>query len=375
MEYVTEVRSQDTNLRLLVTFLLFSVFCLLSPASAQTVKEPVSGTIRIGKHADFIRIVLSTSDEYVQKASVILTGDNSIKVDFQSPIVFKTPEKGILKSEAEVELTGGIKITVKGSSSIFIVENLDDINVSKLLTPARLVIDAYISKPVGKPSEEGSFADVSIDGDSIQFESFVIDAGHGGYDTGIRGKNFAEKDFVLSFAREFAHILDKKGKKVFLTRKGDNILSIRDRIKAASRKSPDIFISIHLSSKNEFVIYIMPGDGSSVRQQPEKASEQTNKAVQQATLPDANKVIANAVANALKNEFRISVGQERLPVPVITNATTAAFLIELPNPEKFGYDKKTKECLINALLRGIAHPSIQAAIPKGGKGQVSAGGK
>lgn len=329
--------------------------------AAQTGKEHVA-TIKIGKHPNFMRIVFSgIPDEYAQKASVILTGNNIIKVDFQSPVAFRTPEKGILKSEATLEIASGVRIDVKGSSCSIAVENLDDINVSKLSTPTRLVIDAYISKPI---KEDRSFMDTPIEGSSIPMETFMIDPGHGGYDSGIRGKNFVEKDFVMSFAREFSHMIEKKGKKVFLTRKGDQVLSIKDRVKAANQKSPEIFISMHLSSKNEFGIYTAPKMTGQSQSQTERASEQ-----------DSDKNIANAIASNIKNELGVNVRRERLPLTAIAYVNAPALLLELPSPEKFHYDKKNKERLINIVLKGIASSSAQVSPLKNGKGQVSAGGK
>lgn len=348
------------NRRTFITGFLLLIFCFCGTfadvsSSAQTGREPVTATIKIGKHSNFVRIVFSTTEEHVQKASVILTGNNIIKVDFQAPASFKTPEKGILRSEAPLEIAAGVRVGVKGSSCAITVENLDDINVSKLSTPARLVIDAYVSKPT---KEEKAFMDTQIEGSSIPMETFMIDPGHGGYDSGIRGKNFAEKDIAMSFAKEFGNALDKKGKKVFLTRKGDQVLSIKDRIKTANQKSPEIFISIHLSSKNEFGIYYAPKITGQNQLQREKATGQ-----------DIDKDIANAVADNIKNDFGVNVRRERLPVSVIAYVNSPAFLVELPNPEKFNYDKKTKERLVNAILKGIA--SIGSKV----KGQGASGGK
>jgi N-acetylmuramoyl-L-alanine amidase len=323
-----------------LTIGLFRVFDV--PLIAAQAGKEHAATIKIGKHPSFIRIVFSgIPDEYVQKASVILTGNNIIKVDFQSPVTFKTPEKGILKSEAPLEIASGVRIGVKGSSGSITVENLDDINVSKFSTPTRLVIDAYISKPA---KEEKAIMDTPIEGSSIPMETFVIDPGHGGYDSGIRGKNFVEKDFVMSFARDFSHILEKKGKKVFLTRKGDQVLSIKDRVRAANQKSPEIFISMHVSSKNEFGIYTAPKMMTIQSQQTENISVQ-----------DSDKSIANAIASNIKNGLGVNVRRERMPLSVIAYVNAPALLIELPNPEGFRYDRNTKNRLINAILMGLGN--------------------
>ncbi|GER92501.1 N-acetylmuramoyl-L-alanine amidase [hot springs metagenome] len=334
-------------------FIALLTMFLISPVAAQVSNEQTV-TIKVGKHSNFIRIVfLGIPDEYIQKASVILADNNVIKVDFRSSVVFKPHNKDILKSEVPLDIVSGIKIGVKGSSCSIIIENLDDINVLKLSAPARLVIDAYINKAI---KEEMTVMDASIDGSSIPIETFVIDPGHGGYDSGIRGKNFIEKDFVMAFARDFSHILEKKGKKVFLTRKGDQVLSIKDRIKITNQKSPEIFISLHLSSKNEFVIYTAPKTGDVNQYRKDAASEQEN-----------NKNITNAIMSSVRDGLGIGVKNEKLPLSVIAYVNAPAILIELPNPEKFHYDKRNKERLINAILKWLS--------VKNSKGQVLTGEK
>ncbi|MBI5213645.1 MAG: N-acetylmuramoyl-L-alanine amidase [Nitrospirae bacterium] len=306
--------------------------------------------MKVGKHANYVRIVFSAPEEYIQKASVILSGSNVIKVDFQSAVVIKAAQKGsgkvILKTDAPVEMTGGVKIVAKGSSCAFTVDNLDDIDVSKLSSPSRLVIDAYIGKPSsGYPFQEAA---------DIAFESFAIDAGHGGYDTGMKGRNFTEKETTLSIAKELANTLGKKGKKVFLTRKGDQTLTIKERIKAVNLRSSEVFISIHVSSRNELSIYT----SSKVKGQKgrtegiQEALEQTSKTSASAEI---DKNVADAAAQAIKSEIGINVRHERLPLPIIAHVNAPAVLIELPNPEKFNYDRKNRERLINALLKVIGY--------------------
>jgi N-acetylmuramoyl-L-alanine amidase len=159
-------------------------------------------------------------------------------------------------------------------------------------------------------------------------------------------------------------MLEKKGKKVILTRKGDQVLSIKNRVKAANQRSPEIFISLHISSKNEFGIYTAPKITGQSQSRTEKASEQ-----------DSDKNIANAIASNIKNELGLNVRRESMPLSAIAYVNAPALLLELPNPEKFHYDKKNKERLINIILKGIASSSAQGSPIKNGKGQVSAGGK
>src|SRR5271157_5443176 len=214
-------------------------------ANNQSGKESTA-TLRVGKHAHYLRLVFETPESYVQKASVILIGTNAIKVDFQSPINIRVPRKGApkifvniepSKSGTAYEIDNGLKITVNVSNCIISVDNLDDIDVSKLSLPSRLVIDAYISQ---SPSDGGKKDAVEApvtepDSSEIKVESFGIDAGHGGYDSGIRFAKTTEKDLAFSIAKELAGSLVKKGKKVTLIRKGDQLISLRDRARIVNK--------------------------------------------------------------------------------------------------------------------------------------------
>jgi N-acetylmuramoyl-L-alanine amidase len=75
----------------------------------------------------------------------------------------------------------------------------------------------------------------------------VIDAGHGGKDSGAVGKNsIREKDVVLSIAIKMAAKLEKmQGVRVVMTRKGDYFVPLRTRLNIARKASADLFIAVH----------------------------------------------------------------------------------------------------------------------------------
>ncbi len=74
----------------------------------------------------------------------------------------------------------------------------------------------------------------------------AIDAGHGGEDTGARGRRTNEKDIALQIAKRLQKKINaQKGMKAILTRKGDYFVSLRDRTEIAHKASADLFISIH----------------------------------------------------------------------------------------------------------------------------------
>lgn len=77
----------------------------------------------------------------------------------------------------------------------------------------------------------------------------VIDAAHGGTDSGARGQNgIAEKDIVLQFARVARAELVRQGYKVVLTRDDDSNPSYDDRAGLANSYRDAIFLSLHVSS-------------------------------------------------------------------------------------------------------------------------------
>lgn len=78
----------------------------------------------------------------------------------------------------------------------------------------------------------------------------VLDPGHGGKDTGARGRNGTyEKDINLAMALELKRVLKKwYGYKVILTRDKDVFIPLGDRSKFANKKNADIFVSIHANA-------------------------------------------------------------------------------------------------------------------------------
>jgi len=296
-------------------FCLFLVFSFLSLFAARVFADAEAVAIRIGKHQEFIRIVFSVSEDYVRNAVVKHAG-NAAVINFPSNVNISYSGKEPIKNgsfSAE-----GISIEVKGNICTLNFKRLGRINVFRLSSPSRIVVDAYPER--GSAPEEAS---------DISPSSFVLDPGHGGYDYGIRGKSFIEKDFVLSFVKELSNSFEKKGKKVLITRKGDYVLSLKERTRLAGQKNPDMFISVHVSSKNEFSAYSAPQDKGDVN-------------------------IVNAMLTAVKKEFKINTRHERLPIALLLDVNTNALLIELPNPDEFYYDKKSKEKLINIILNGLS---------------------
>ncbi len=90
----------------------------------------------------------------------------------------------------------------------------------------------------------------SVDKRDLRINTIVIDAGHGGKDSGTRGSLSKEKDIALKIALELGKIIQKylKDVKVIYTRTTDKFIELEQRAQIANKNGADLFISIHCNS-------------------------------------------------------------------------------------------------------------------------------
>jgi len=82
-----------------------------------------------------------------------------------------------------------------------------------------------------------------------QFRTVIIDAGHGGKDSGATNSIGREKLYSMAVARRLKRLLEQQGFRVVLTRDGDVFLSLDERVKLANAvEESAIFVSIHFNS-------------------------------------------------------------------------------------------------------------------------------
>ncbi len=84
--------------------------------------------------------------------------------------------------------------------------------------------------------------------------TLVIDAGHGGHDSGARGAISSEKDLTLKFSLAFGRMVEQRcpDVKVVYTRTSDVFVPLHKRADIANKNKADLFISIHINA-------VMPG--------------------------------------------------------------------------------------------------------------------
>lgn len=83
-----------------------------------------------------------------------------------------------------------------------------------------------------------------------KIKTVVIDAGHGGHDSGTRGSFMKEKDLVLKVALKVGEYIKQNmpDVKVIYTRDKDVFVELIDRADIANKNKADVFISIHANS-------------------------------------------------------------------------------------------------------------------------------
>ncbi len=88
----------------------------------------------------------------------------------------------------------------------------------------------------------------------LKVNRIVIDAGHGGFDTGTIGPHGTrEKDICLDIALRLGQLIEQRlpAAEVIYTRTDDRFVPLEDRTRLANEQHADLFVSIHANSSRE----------------------------------------------------------------------------------------------------------------------------
>ena len=132
------------------------------------------------------------------------------------------------------------------------------------LVTLSLVCLIFLSSIFGAIVKIGADEIPTIQADNVPYEKIIIiDAGHGGEDSGAVGVNGKlEKDLNLEMSLQIGKMLEEKGYIVVYTRTDDRLLyteaenvygirkisDLKNRVKVADRYPDSIFVSIHMNS-------------------------------------------------------------------------------------------------------------------------------
>jgi len=350
------------SMKKILPLLIISLFTAVSLFAQKT--HEVS--LRFSKQDNNLRIVLESDGDLIKNSNIV-TSLSRIRIEFPDRYEFKQQKDFIFE------------ILQKDRFLVMNLKDIIDIKSYKLAAPARIVIDLKLEQKsqqetvqqTGQKIQQGAIIQTAQKtqpgvaqkaGQKIQQEgtqpaekahkvrTFVIDAGHGGYDYGIVSQDMKEKDFNLNLAKDLSNALLKKGQKVSLTRKVDQSFPITDRINFAIKNKLDIFISIHSSLSDKFAIYVSPIEDQTADTVMKlySISSRQNKSIER------SRDLAKKIGESVKGEFDDEVILREMPLPVLNSVEAPAVLIEYPSLKSRTYDQKMRDKLVNSILKGIA---------------------
>ncbi len=169
------------------------------------------------------------------------------------PAVLDGPGKERTVADA---LLHRVRAAQHGPDTVRVVLDLkgkDAYQVFTLGDPPRLIVDLGIREarreaiaqalpPAPVEDDEGEAA-------HRQVRHVIVDAGHGGHDTGAIGpRGVREKDVTLAMAKRLAAKLRSQGFEVTLTRTDDRYLKLEERTAIANLARGDLFVSLHTNA-------------------------------------------------------------------------------------------------------------------------------
>jgi N-acetylmuramoyl-L-alanine amidase len=167
------------------------------------------------------------------------------------PITSDAPTSPIVTKQLPVVATKQLPVDAPQPTPVTIPRTVPPPTI-KTPPPAPLKYDGVVAPAA--PAKEGSSGDRSlVRVFGLKMAKVVIDAGHGGHDTGSIGPGgMLEKDLVLDVALRLGGLITKQlGAEVIYTRSDDVFIPLEQRTRIANDQKADLFISIHANSSNE----------------------------------------------------------------------------------------------------------------------------
>ncbi len=217
----------------------------------------------------------------------------------------------------------------------------------------------------------------------LKLGKVVIDAGHGGHDTGTIGPNgLMEKDLVLDVALRLGKLITQQlGAQVIYTRSDDTFIPLETRTQIANEEKADLFISVHANSSPEpsatgveTYFFNLTADKTGLdlatRENATSASsisdlnDLLHRAVLQTKLEEsrefAQRVQASLWATSVKMNTRSrDRGVRQAPFVVLIGATMPSILAEIgfvsnPHDERLLDRSEQRQKIAEALFKGVS---------------------
>jgi N-acetylmuramoyl-L-alanine amidase len=232
-----------------------------------------------------------------------------------------------------------------------------------------------------QPTAEGQRSLIRALG--LKIGRIVVDAGHGGHDTGTVGPNgLQEKDLVLDVALRLGKLLQKKmGAEVVYTRNDDTFVPLETRTAIANQEQADLFISVHANSSHDssargvetyYLNFTSSTDALEVAARENSVSEKSIHELQDLVKKialkekiDESREFASDVQNAMYNGLSTKSskmrnrGVKKAPFIVLIGANMPSILAEIsfvsnPTDERKLQTPEYRQKIAESLYRGVA---------------------
>lgn len=166
-----------------------------------------------------------------------------------------TPAQSVtLKSNANLRKGPGTNFSVIGSGQAgttyaLIKEQNGWMNIQLADGKEAWIAGWLVTKGNAAPTTPAPTAPPSVPADILKGKRIVIDAGHGGKDSGTVGqKGSLEKTLALNTSKLVVSLLEQAGANVVMTRDDDTFISLSGRVTVSHKHNADAFISIHYNA-------------------------------------------------------------------------------------------------------------------------------
>ena len=218
----------------------------------------------------------------------------------------------------------------------------------------------------------------------LKIGRIVIDAGHGGHDTGTIGPTgLMEKDLCLDVALRLGKIIQQKlpGADIVFTRSDDTFIPLEDRTRIANEAKADLFISIHANSSPDqgargIETYYLNMRGSpeamavaarenAVSQQGIHDLEEVVKKIARTEKIDESRELAEDVQDSLSKRIQKAAkpvknrGVRKAPFVVLIGADMPSILTEIsflsnPSDEQLLKKPEYRQRVAEGLYQGVS---------------------
>lgn len=268
---------------------------------------------------------------YVEKCYMIgavAPGPTNLVIQGRDVAVYRTGAWATLLDVVE----GTNTVEVAGSNHWFVVAAKSDADEAPSRTYEKLPYAGDVAKP--HPAGKAP-AEITV----------ILDAGHGGSDTGaVSPHGIPEKDANLRLAKAVKRELVARGYQVMMTREDDSFPELYDRPKVAHAAHADAFVSIHHNA---------PGYAKDPREVRYGCVYAWN-GIGERLASAINARIVAALAGRLENRGVLHANYAVTRNPEIPSCLIEVDFITTPEGEESSWDPVRRKTVARAIADGIA---------------------